>query len=61
MASSEHTREDLLEARKRLEEQIFRLQDPANQWDKNPEMLARLEVALAWVKDALVDSGTRNA
>ena len=55
MSSPRHSREELLVAQKRLEEQIFRLQYPANQWDRNPPLLARLESALAGVRDALAD------
>ena len=61
MASSEPTRAELLEARKQLEEQIFRTKYPANTWDRNPVLLARLEATLAGVNEALATRGETNA
>ncbi|HEY2032627.1 MAG TPA: hypothetical protein VGH02_02945 [Rhizomicrobium sp.] len=56
------TREDLLEAREQLKEQIARVLNPIRFTDQNPALVARLRAMLDDINNALAefdDSGKR--
>jgi hypothetical protein len=55
MPSSQPTRAELLGAREQLERQIYSLKYPSNWWDRNPELLARLEAILSEVTTELAE------
>jgi hypothetical protein len=59
MQSGQPTRQELIEAREDLEHQIQILKYPANWWDRNPALVARLEGLLGDVTQALADTDSQ--
>jgi hypothetical protein len=61
MPDDEPTRENLIEARERLERQIAIMRSPAWPRDQNPQLVDRLEALLAEINDALANWGSDQA
>ena len=47
------TREELIEARDRLTEQLSVLENPMRSWDRNPELIAKIQGMIDEINECL--------
>jgi transposase len=55
------TREELIEARERLEEQLGILKNPIRSWDRNPVLIAKIQGMIDDINESLADLEPRDA
>ena len=54
-------RKELLEARKRIGEQLWQVENPIRSLDANPQLAARLRAMLAEINECLGETGPDDA
>jgi hypothetical protein len=54
-------RKELLEARRRIGEQLWQVENPVRSLDRNPQLAARLRAMLAEINECLGEAGPDDA